>query len=267
MLPLLGSFILVKLFMMRAALRGLGLADMYRWLWRRRALIGRLDRADFVIFPSKAVAMTIASRLSHDRWRIMRNGLSKEWFDNPRPPAGKVNEPADLVVGFAGAMSPHKGPHVLLEALKQLGWRQTRVRLAGPICDQAYAARLRSLAEGLNVEFTGSLPSDRMPAFLRSLDVLAMTSLWPENCPYTVLEAQAANVQVVGSRAGGVTELIADERLLFEPGSAEGLASALDHARRHPDAGRQTHVPTADEMTEAVERIYRQVTHGRTAPL
>ena len=75
---------------------------------------------------------------------------------------------------------------------------------------------------------------------------------------YAVIEAQAAGVTVVGSRAGGVIEMIRDERLLFEPGSARGLASTLEFARQHPEAGRPARVPTAEEMTDAVEGVYGQ---------
>ena len=59
-----------------------------------------------------------------------------------------------------------------------------------------YAERLKSASEGLNVEFVGRLDPEQMPAFLRGLDVLAITSVWPENCPYVVLETQAAGVAV-----------------------------------------------------------------------
>ena len=89
------------------------------------------------------------------------------------------------------------------------------------------------LAHG--VEFLGSVPPGEMPAFLRTLDVLAITSLWPENLPLILLEAQASGVPVVASRLAGVAHQVKDERLLFEPGSAEGLAAALDFVARHPD--------------------------------
>ena len=256
--PLASSPLLLAMYFARAAGRRMSPVDMIRWTRRRPFLAGQLDAAGFVIFPSKAISQVIAPYLGHQRWRIIPNGLTKVWLENPRPPPDSVKEPADLTIGFAGTLAPYKGPHVLLEAVRLLGWKQTRVRLAGPITCEHYAGRLHALGDGLNVEFAGRLPVEKMPAFLRSLDVLAMTSIWPENCPYAVLEAQAAGVPVVGSRDGGVVELIEDRRMLFDPGSPEGLAAALEYARRHPAAGRRARVTTAEEMTDAVVSIYQE---------
>jgi glycosyltransferase involved in cell wall biosynthesis len=256
--PLASSPLLLAMYSARAAGRGMSPADMIRWTRRRPLLAGQLDAASSVIFPSKAIAQVIVPYLGHQRWGIIPNGLVKAWFENPRPPADGVKEPADLTIGFAGSLAPHKAPHLLLDAVRLLGWNSTRLRLAGPAPNEHYARRLHALSDGLNVEFVGRLPAEKMPAFLRTLDVLAMTSIWPENCPYAVLEAQAAGVPVVGSRAGGVVELIDDRHLLFEPGATKSLAAALEYVRRHPQASRSSRVPTAEEMTNAVVRVYKE---------
>jgi glycosyltransferase involved in cell wall biosynthesis len=225
---------------------------------RRRYLIGQLDQADYVVFPSKAIAEIVASRLAHRRWHVVPNGLTPVWFENPRAARTEVKAPKFLTLGFSGTLAEHKAPHLLLEAMRLLGWTRTRVRVAGTATDAAYEERLRQAAEGLNVEFVGRLSAEQMPAFQRTLDILAMTSVWPENCPYAVLEAQAAGVIVVGSRAGGVVEMIGDERLLFEPGSVRGLAAAIEFGRCDPGAGRSARVATAQEMADAIEGIYEQ---------
>jgi len=62
------------------------------------------------------------------------------------------------------------------------------------------------------------------------LDLLVVPSTWWENSPLTVLEALAAGVPVVGSRTGGLPELIEDGRtgLLVTPGDAAALRTALE---------------------------------------
>ena len=97
-----------------------------------------------------------------------------------------------------------------------------------------------------------------MPEFLRSLDVLALTSLWPENLPFSMLEAQAAGVPVVAADVAGVSDQITDARLRFEPGSVEGLATALSFVRESPGAIATPKVHTAQEMTDATLAVYRQ---------
>ena len=251
------SPLLLKMYCTRAMFRGMSIPDMWRWLYRRKYLIRQLDLANYIVFPSKAIAQVTAAYLSHRRWRVIPNGLTRIWFDNPRVDNSEAKPPEALTIGYSGALAAHKAPHLLLDAVRLLGWKRTHVRLAGSPADIAYDSRLRQAAEGLSVEFVGRLTADEMPAFLRSLDMLAMTSVWPENCPYSVLEAQAAGVAVVGSRAGGVVEMISDKRLLFEPGSSEGLAAAIDFARKNPQAGRSAKPSTAEQMTDAVEEIYR----------
>ncbi len=249
----------------RAAMQGMTAADMARWPLRRRILLSCLEASRCIIFPSQAISRVLAPRISHQRWRVIPNGLPREWFDDPRP-AATAAIPADrLTVGYAGVLAPHKAPHLLLEAVRQLGWRDTTVRLAGPPSDPTYWRRLQETAAGLKVEFVGPLPAARMPAFLRGLDMLAVPSVWPENYPYVVLEAQAAGVPVVASRIGGMVEQVADERQLFEPGSVEGLAGAMEHVRRCPEACRSGNVATIEQMTDAVEDVYRQAVIGGSA--
>jgi glycosyltransferase involved in cell wall biosynthesis len=242
---------------------------MRRWLHRRAFLKGVLEAADAVICPSRTIRDLLGNAAVAGKWRIIRNGIAADWFAGPRPGGGGVKSPADLAVGFAGAMAPHKGPHLLIEALRLLGWDRTQARLAGPENDPAYAERLRRSAVGLNAEFPGCLSAAQMKRFLRGLDVLAVTSVWLENCPYVVLEAQAAGAVVVGPDRGGVAELIADPALRYPMGSARGLADALEYARTHPSVSSATGVPTEEQMADATLAVYQAVadeTGGRPNP-
>jgi len=58
---------------------------------------------------------------------------------------------------------------------------------------------------------------------------LAVSSQWLETGPLVVLEAFAAKVPVIGSRLGGIAELVRDgvDGLLVEPSSTEDWAKKL----------------------------------------
>lgn len=252
--PLAG--VTLAAFGVKAAMRGGSVHDVMRWMRRRELLTGCLDTADAVIYPSAATRDTIQPRLNHQRTRLIPYGLSSQWFESVRSVAAVPKPPDELTVGFAGAILPHKAPHLLLTAIRQLGWRETRIRLAGACDDPAYERSLRDAAQGLRVEFLGKVSAEAMPRFLRSLDVLALTSLWPENLPFVMLEAQAAGVPVVGGKLPGIADQVGDPGLLFEPGSATDLARALEYARLHPSLPAQVRVWTADEMTDATEAVY-----------
>jgi glycosyltransferase involved in cell wall biosynthesis len=247
---------LLSLFAARQAARQRSPADILRWTRRRDILVGTLQAADGVIFPSRATRDVYEPRLRPECTHLIPYGLGAEWFLAPRQQSRGPKAPEALTIGFAGAMLPHKGPHVLLAAIRHLGWRETVVRLAGDGEDRSYEAALRLAARGLKVEFMGRVPTAGMPGFLRTLDMLVVPSLWPENLPFIVLEGQAAGVPVVASRLAGIADQIRDDRLLFEPGEPAELGFALEYARLNPGAAAASRVWTAEEMTDATERVY-----------
>jgi glycosyltransferase involved in cell wall biosynthesis len=257
------SLLSLVLFAARSLRRGLTVPDAKLWMRRREELAAALKSVQGIVFPSGATRAVIEPMLSGVHCELIPYGLSPEWFASPRVRPERPIPPEQMVIGFAGALLPHKAPHLLLEAVRRLGWTTTRVRLAGPVPDAGYARQLRVAAAGLNVEFTGALETAKMPEFLRSLDVLAMTSTWPENLPFIVLEAQAAGVPVVGSRLPGIAEQIADEQLRFTPGSAEGLSEAIDWVRRHPQQLSTPSVHGIEEMTDRTQEIYLEALAGR----
>ena len=245
-------------YVVQGFLRGMSPGDVPRWVRRRTLLSKCLDATDHVIFPSRATRDAIGAQLGHDRWRLVPYGLHETWFERPRTPASALIPPEDFRIGFAGALLPHKGPHLLLEAAKQLGWHRSPIALAGGFAPGGYETTLRRAAEGLNVTFEGWIPSPRMPEFLRGLDVLALPSLWPENLPFSMLEAHAAGVPVVAADVAGVSDQVTDARLRFEPGSVEGLAAALEFVRQSPGEIATPTVHTAEQMTDATLAVYEQ---------
>ena len=51
---------------------------------------------------------------------------------------------------------------------------------------------------------------------LKDCDLLAVPSL-ADSCPNTVMEALYTNVPVIGSRTGGIPEILEDDEALFSP--------------------------------------------------
>ena len=108
-----------------------------------------------------------------------------------------------LIIGTAARISPQKKLEDLLTAVRQAGPRlgAYELRIAGGVerGSEAYADRLRQLADGLPVRWLGEL-EDSGP-FLRELDLMAMISE-PAGCPNASLEAMAAGVAGRGHRRG-----------------------------------------------------------------
>lgn len=243
----------------RARMRGAPPDDTRAWFNRRDAIARVLAGAAHVIFPSSAIERRTAPRLGHARSSRIVYGLDDRWW------VGETDRDDHLsrvsrdppCIGFAGALAPHKGTHVLLDAIRQLGWPDVRVEIAGG-GDRAYARRLRGMTAGLDVHFVGSIPPERMPAFLRGLDVLVVPSLWLENAPYVVLEAHAVGTPVLASDMDGLADVVPDPQRRFAPGDAASLAEALRRFRQRREPMPLPRVSTLGEMTEQTLAVYAQ---------
>jgi glycosyltransferase involved in cell wall biosynthesis len=134
------------------------------------------------------------------------------------------------VVFSAGRVQSYKGMQTLVEAAALLcadGAGDFDVAIAG---NGPYLPELRALAaaRGLeNIHFLGRRMD--VPALLAGATVAVIPSLWAEAFGLTVVEAMAAGVPLVATRAGGIPELVEEGKtgLLVPPGDARALADAL----------------------------------------
>ncbi|HOA72608.1 MAG TPA: glycosyltransferase [Phycisphaerae bacterium] len=262
--PAIGTAMLTGLYSVRALGRGATVAELARWTQRQRIVLDALRQADAVIFPSRGARERLGPRVDSARAHSIPYGLEQRWFDAARSrPIEAPADPARLTLGYAGALAVHKGPHLLLEAVRQLGWTQTRIRIAGGGTDAHYIERLHQLAAGLNVEFVGRVESADMPAFLRELDLFVMPSTWPENLPIVVLETQAVGTPVMASAIDGVTETV-PEPMRFKTGSSADLARCLNQWVSHPaNPPPLQPVSTAEAMVARTAEVYAQALVGR----
>ena len=77
------------------------------------------------------------------------------------------------------------------------------------------------------IEFVGPVPRSELPTELSAADVCVFPSLW-ENFPYVCLEAMTAARAIVGSKAGGMAEMLeGSSGVLLEPGSPRRWAEAI----------------------------------------
>jgi glycosyltransferase involved in cell wall biosynthesis len=110
-----------------------------------------------------------------------------------------------------------------------------------------------------------------------SIDALIVPSLWNDTFPGVVFEAFGYGVPVIGSRRGGIPEMIVhgENGLLFDPDDGQGLVAALRsamdpalRARLAAGAARSA-ARYADPgvMIDAYEDVLRQLqAQARAAP-
>jgi sugar transferase (PEP-CTERM/EpsH1 system associated) len=149
--------------------------------------------------------------------RLLSNGIDADKFQpsaDPQRSASTPFGPECIVIGTVGRIQQVKDHATLVDAFILLCERQPRMadrmRLAiigtGPLLP---ALRAKVDAAGLTDRVW--LPGARMDVadILRGLDIFAMSSI-AEGTPGSALEAMATGLPVVGTRVGGIPEVIDD---------------------------------------------------------
>ena len=127
---------------------------------------------------------------------------------------------------FLGRLHEKKGCDLLIAAFRKVA-PPLHLVLAGPCADQAYAARLRALAEGLPVTFTGPLYGEEKWGALAAAEVFALPS-HQENFGIAVAEALASGLPVlISDRVNIWGEIAQDGAGLVEPDTAAGTERLL----------------------------------------
>jgi glycosyltransferase involved in cell wall biosynthesis len=178
------------------------------------------------------------------------------------PHAGERGAAHGFTIGYAGRLVLEKGVDVLLHAVAGMdgAWRLT-VLGAG-----SERERLEGLARRLRVadqvSFEEFIPSLRMPAFYRKLDVLVLPSRsrpnWVEQFGRVLIEAMACGVPVVGSDCGEIPNVIGDAGLIFPEDDAGALRECLVRLMRDPDL-------RADLAWRGRERVLAHFTQAQIA--
>jgi glycosyltransferase involved in cell wall biosynthesis len=142
-----------------------------------------------------------------------------------------TNDGTELSIRYAGRIDHSKGIDLLIEAFASIASRfpSAKLEMAGlGFQKEFYERRVQELGLTKQVFFYGGLPYEQMYQFISKAYCLVVPSRM-DNFPTVVLEAMATGTPLIGSKAGGIPEMIIDGEtgLLFETGNMEDLADTL----------------------------------------
>jgi glycosyltransferase involved in cell wall biosynthesis len=145
-------------------------------------------------------------------------------------PAGSA-----LRFAFMGSIHPLKNVYMLAEAFRAVRGNAT-LSIYGNGRPDHLDHLMRTIApDGRVGYFGGYAPSD-LPRLMAAADVVVMCSI-TENYPLVAREALSAGVPVLGSRVGGIPEIIQEgiNGLLFDPSDRDGLTALLQSLTDRPE--------------------------------
>lgn len=126
-----------------------------------------------------------------------------------------------------GRITPEKGMATLVEVMRQFPNTVLKVAGTGILLE-----KLREIAPP-NVHFLGFVSGESLFELIKGASFIVVPSEWEENNPLTIIEAYACGKPVIGSRIGGIPEIIEEEDTgfvfdAFDPRSmSEVIARAM----------------------------------------
>lgn len=189
-------------------------------------------------------------------------------FPYARPEVERRDETPRLPLrfGFVGALMPHKGAHVAVEAFRRVAPAEARLRLWGDAgADPEYAAGLLRGPGAEAVTLEGRFGEGEAARVFAGMDVLLVPSVGLESYGLVVDEAMAHGVPVVASRLGALPERFTEECGAFFPaGDARALKAVVERLVARPEtvAGWRRALPrvrTLEEAAARIEEVYEEV--------
>ncbi len=203
---------------------------------RRAHLLALLDLVDVFLAPSAYLRdRFIAWGLDPARVRLLPNAVPA------MPTASTAPRPRPNRFAFLGNIARHKGVLTLLDAAAGLTGEDLRVTLHGGLgwAEESFRADFsaRLAAARPVAQHLGAYSRAEVGEIIHLADWIVVPSIWWENAPLVILEAQAAGRPVITSGIGGMAEMVADgiNGLHVRPGDAAALAETMREVAGQPE--------------------------------
>jgi glycosyltransferase involved in cell wall biosynthesis len=223
-----------------------------------------LRRTFAYVAPSRFLADTLLEDAAPTQIRQVYNGIEL------LPPA-PVQPGRDRTLLYVGRLEAVKGCNILLRAFELVRREVPDARLVlvgdgGASDDLHVLAAEAGVADA--VEFRGWLSYDAVGDAIADATAVVIPSVWPETLATVALEALAVGRPLIGSRVGGLPELIDDgvNGFLVEPYDVRRLADRMAAiltdpvmAERMGAAGRRRSGSfEIDRFTGEIEQLYTE---------
>jgi len=207
-----------------------------RSFWRNFLDKITTELCNLIVANSKAGKKILIERekVPEEKIRVIYNGIDLKNLEFlPKKEAkNKLGIPDDrYIIGCIAKLEKQKGLEYLIEAAHILDVRCKMLDVRWIIIGEGKERpKLEALIKKYNLENRVSLLGYLPDAidYLKAFDVFVLPSLW-EGMPNVLLEAMAAEIPIVATDVGGVSEIIENKTqgLIIEPKNASELSTAI----------------------------------------
>lgn len=216
--------------------------DLHYWTnWihaRMRETRNLTKKVDMFIAPSNYLRTRFITDFDIPPEKIiyLDYGFPLEYLSTP-----PAQPKADFSFGYIGTHIPAKGIHLLIEAFEQLEGRAS-LKIWGRQ-NGVYTKFLKAMAEKVQTKdkailWMGEYSNQEIAkAVFSQVDSIVVPSIWGENSPLVIHEAQACGVPIITANYGGMKEYVRHHvnGLLFEHRNSDDLKAQMQYALTHPD--------------------------------
>jgi len=196
------------------------------------------DAAARIVVPSEWARQTLLlNAVPREKIILSRQGLSTAH----QTPVPDRKEPDGILrLAFFGRLDRTKGVDTVIHAIRSMPNERVLLDIYGVAADGMagrYEEELHGLAaRDARIRFKEPVTSAAVSRTMAGYDALVVPSRFLETGPLVVYEAFAAGIPVIGSRHGGIAELVHDsvDGLLVEPESIDGWCAAIRSLTREP---------------------------------
>ncbi len=233
----------------------------------------QLEKSRLILSISDAIGSLVRQHYKLDNSQFRYAPLA---VASPRDPVASLGNADGLRVLFVGRLERRKGVDDLIRSMESVLTRVPHATFDVVGEDQrqspigSYVEFFHSVVPNelhSRVTFHGFADDDTVASLYRRADLFVAPSLY-ESFGLVYLEAMVLGIPVIGTRVGGVPEVVTEAvGLLVEPGNPSQLADAivellLDPARRTEmgDSARQRALTmfSVESMVESTLRAYRE---------
>lgn len=218
--------------------------------WVRDVIISNGVATDRILLCRQGLATVEASASVSGRAELLE---VPHYFNSQRP----------LRLVFFGRIDPTKGIHTVIRALEAIPDAPIRLDIYGVVQPEAHSQYFENVqalaARDARIRVLPPIPSEQVVSVLKQYDLLVVPSLWLETGPLVVYEAFAAKVPVLGTRRGGIAELVQDglHGHLINPGCIHHWTTILDQVIHNPELIKawKANLPEPRSMADAARSL------------
>lgn len=242
------------------------------WVHHRMKEVKRIvSKIDLFIAPSKYLENRFVQDFCIAKEKIiyLDYGFPTQYL----LPTQKISANEPYTFGYIGTHIPAKGVNLLIEAFKRLE-QPAILKIFGRENGQSTKVlRVMASSSKNKIEFLGEYINQNLVNDVFSkVDCIVVPSIWGENSPLVIHEAQACKIPVITADFGGMKEYVAHKvnGLLFKHREVESLAEQLNFAVSNPEKMKNLGkvgylysenglIPNIEEHCKQLVSIYQKV--------